>query len=471
MTELVTRTTIPTTIPTATAPTRVVAVLREALPGRVVGPDDPVWELARRGWVLNVDQRPAAVVTTDTADEVATAVRTATAHGYPVTAQPVGHGATEALSGSVVLRTRGLDDITIDTAARTVRVGAGVKWGELLTALEPTGFAAPAGSNPDPSVVGYTLGGGLSWFGRAWGLAAHAVTAFDVVDHDGTFMRVDATTDPERFWAMKGGGGDFGIVTALEMRLFPAPQVYGGRLMWPLEMARPVLQAFREVTAKAPEELALWAHLFRFPPDPAMPEAIRGRSFVSVDVAFLGTETEANRHLTRLRQLPAIALDTLGPVPLGRLGEIANEPTDPMPGQEWSGMIGRLDAGTVDRLVNAVGAGADVPLAVVQIRHLGGALARGTVEDGPNGPIREPYQVFALGIPVSPEASTAIDAAIGDLRAALAPELTGRTFFNFLGQEHDPAAAYPAEALDRLRRVKEDVDPAGAFRSHRPVLA
>jgi hypothetical protein len=134
-------------------------------------------------------------------------------------------------------------------------------------------------------------------------------------------------------------------------------------------------------------------------------------------------------------------------------------------------MIGRLDAGTVDRLVNAVGAGADVPLAVVQIRHLGGALARGTVEDGPNGPIREPYQVFALGIPVSPEASTAIDAAIGDLRAALAPELTGRTFFNFLGQEHDPAAPYPAEALDRLRRVKEDVDPAGAFRSHRPVLA
>jgi hypothetical protein len=467
MTELVTRPTVPTTA----APARVVAALRAALPGKVVAPDDPVWDLARRGWVLNVDQRPAAVVTTDTPAEVATAVRVATAHGYPVTAQPVGHGATTALSGSVVLRTRGLDGIEIDTDGRTARVGGGVKWGELLAALEPTGLAAPAGSNPDPSVVGYTLGGGLSWFGRAWGLAAHAVTAFDVVDHDGTPLRVDAATDPERFWAMKGGGGDFGIVTALEMRLFPAPEVFGGRLMWPIEMARPVLQAFREVTARAPEELTLWAHLFRFPPDPAMPEAIRGRSFVSVDVAFLGGETEANHHLTRLRQLPAIVLDTLAPVPLGRLGGIAAEPTEPMPGQDWSGMLGRLDAGTVDRIVDTVGAGADVPLAVVQIRHLGGALARGTIEDGPNGAILEPYQVFALGVPVSPDAAAAIATAIGTLRAALAPELTGRTFFNFLGQDTDPASAFPAGALERLRHVKADLDPAGAFRSHRPVLA
>ena len=467
MTELVTR----TTVPTGTAPTRLVAALRDALPGKVVAPDDAIWDLARRGWVLNVDQRPAAVVTTDTAAEVAAAVRTATAHGYPVTAQPVGHGATTALTGSVVLRTRGLGGIEIDTAARTARVGAGVKWGELLTALEPTGLAAPAGSNPDPTVVGYTLGGGLSWFGRAWGLAAHAVTAFDVVDHDGTPLRVDATTDPERFWAMKGGGGDFGIVTAMEMRLFPAPEVFGGRLMWPIEMARPVLQAFREVTARAPEELTLWAQLFRFPPDPAMPEAIRGRSFVSVDLTFLGSETEANHHLTRLRQLPAMVLDTLAPVPLGRLGGIAAEPTDPMPGQEWSGMLGRLDATTVDRLVDTVGAGADVPLAVVQIRHLGGALTRGTSEDGPNGAIHEPYQVFALGVPVSPEVSAGIEAAFGTLRAALAAELTGRTFFNFLGQDTDPAAAYPAGSLERLRQVKADLDPAGAFRSHRPVLA
>ena len=471
MTELVTRPT-GTAVPTAPATSRVVAALRTALPGKVVAPDDPVWDLARRGWVLNVDQRPAAVVTTDTPDEVAVAVRTATAHGYPVSAQPVGHGATTALSGSVVLRTRGLGGIDIDVETRTARVGAGVKWGELLAALEPTGLAAPAGSNPDPSVVGYTLGGGLSWFSRAWGLAAHAVTGFDVVDHDGTPRRVDATTDPERFWAMKGGGGDFGIVTALEMQLFPAPEIFGGRLMWPLEMARPVLQAFREVTARAPEELTLWAHLFRFPPDPALPEPIRGKAFVSVDVAFLGSETEANHHLTPLRQLPAIVLDTLAPVPLGRLDGIAAEPTDPMPGQDWSGMLGRLDEGTVDRIVDVVGAGAPaVPLAVVQIRHLGGALARGTTEDGPNAAILEPYQVFALGVPVSPEASAAIEAAFGDLRTALAPELTGRTFFNFLGQDTDPTAAFPAGALARLRQVKGELDPAGAFRSHRPVLA
>jgi FAD/FMN-containing dehydrogenase len=458
-------------VPTRPHPSRLITALRAALPGRVVGPDDPTWDLARRGWAVAVDQRPAAVVTTATAAEVATAVRIATAHGHSVSAQPVGHGATTALSGTVLLRTRGLDELHVDVARRVARVGAGVKWGELLTALEPTGLAAPAGSNPDPSVVGYILGGGLSWFGRAWGLAAHAVVAFDVIDADGTQRRVTADSDPDRFWALRGGGGDFGIVTALEIALQEAPQVYGGRLLWPIEMARPVLQAYRALTQQAPEELTAWANLFRFPADPAMPEHLRGRAFVSVDIAFLGTETEANRHLTRLRQLPGLLMDTLGPVPLGRLGEIAAEPTDPMPSQEWSGLLGALDEGTVDRLLDVVGAGADVPFAVVQVRHLGGRLAHGLADEGPSGPIEEPYLVFLLGVPTGPEAAAAIASATADVRRALATELTGRVFFNFLGEETDPSAAFGPAALDRLRRVKTAVDPGGVFRSHRPVPA
>ncbi len=458
-------------VPTQPHPTRLVAALRRALPGRVTAPDDPIWDLARRGWSLAVDQRPAALVAVSAVADVVLAVRTAKDHGVGVAAQPVGHGATTALSGSVVLRTRGLDELSIDVERRVARVGAGVKWGELLLALEPTGLGAAAGSNPDTSVVGYLLGGGLSWFGRAWGLAAHAVVALEIVDAEGALRRITAESDPERFWAMRGGGGDFAIVTALEIALPEAPAVYGGRLMWPIEMARPVLHAFRTVTENAPLELTAWAQLFHFPDDPEMPQHLRGRAFVSVDIAFLGTETEANRHLTRLRQLPGLVLDTLAVVPLGRLGDISAEPTEPALTQDWSGLLGRFDADTVERLADAAGAGTATPLVVVQVRHLGGRLALGTAEEGPTGAIAEPYLLFTLGVPTDPQAVSAIAAAVHDLQQALAPELTGRVPFNFLGSRTDPTSAFSPEALDRLRRVKSAVDPDGVFRSHRPVLA
>ena len=165
-----------------------------------------------------------------------------------------------------------------------------------------------------------------------------------------------------------------------------------------------------------------------------------------------------------------MAMDSLGAVPLGSLGEIAAEPVDPMPGQDWSGLLSDLDDAALDRLVDVVGAGRDLPLAVVQLRHLGGALARGRAEQGPSGAIDEQYSLFALGIPVFPGAAEAIEGAFSAVRRALAPELTGRTAYNFLGAESEPAAAFTPEALDRLRTVKRQVDPAGAFRSHRPVL-
>lgn len=443
--------------------------LQGLLPGRVLLPTDPGWDLARRGWTVNVEQHPLAVVAVHEPDDVVVAVGCAARHGLSVSAQPVGHGATPALTGTVLLRTGALQDLDIDVERRVARVGAGVKWGTLLAALEPTGLTALAGSSPDPSVVGLTLGGGLSWFSRALGLTAHSVAAFEVVDATGARRRVSAATDPDLFWAMCGGGGDFAIVLAVELMLDHVGPVVGGRMLWPIEMARPVLQAYRQITADAPDELTLWAHLFRFPPMPELPELLRGRSFVSVDLTFLGSQTEADRLLGRLRQLPAQVVDTVGAVPLSQLGGIAAEPVDPMPTQEYSELLHGLDEATVDRLVDAVGAGADVPLAVVQVRHLGGALARATADDGPHGAIEEQYSVFCLGVPVAPGLPEAIEAAFGVVRTALGPQRSGRTLFNFLGAESDPGSAFPAEARARLRRVKAAADPAGVIRSNRPV--
>jgi hypothetical protein len=456
-------------LPTHEDPGSALHELHTLLPGRVLRPADPGWDLARRGWVVNVDQHPIAVVTVHDPDDVVAVVRCAARHGLSVSTQPVGHGATTALTGTVLLRTGALQDLAIDVERRVARVGAGVKWGTLLAALEPTGLMALAGSSPDPSVVGFTLGGGLSWFSRALGLTAHSVVAFEIVDAAGVRRRISPSGDPDLFWAMCGGGGDFGVVLAVEIMLDHVGPIVGGRMLWPLEMARPVLRAFRQITADAPDELTMWAHLFRFPPMPELPELLRGRSFVSVDMTFLGSETEANRLLSRLRQLPAQVIDTVGVVPLSELGGIAAEPVDPMPTQEYSELLHGLNDATLDRLVDAAGANADIPLTVVQIRHLGGALARATTDGGPNGAIAEEYSVFCLGVPVAPGLPEAIESAFGEVRTALAEQRSGRTLFNFLGADSDLDSTFSAAARARLRQIKATTDPAGVFRSNRPV--
>jgi hypothetical protein len=455
---------------TTAAPNTALAELAATLPGQVMVPGDPDWQAASRGWVLNVDQQPRAVVTVADEEDVVAVVRWAARHGLTVSAQPVGHGATTALDRTVLVRTRALRGIEVDPASRTARVGAGVKWGELLAATEPHALTALAGSSPDPTVVGFTLGGGLSWFSRAHGLSAHGVLAVELVDAAGDLRRVTATSDPDLFWALRGGGGDFGIVTAMELELHPVPHLYGGRLLWPIEMARPVLSAFAAVTDRAPDELTLWAHLFRFPPMPMVPEPLRGRAFVSVDVTYLGSAEDCEALLEPLREIPAQFSDSLGTVALSALGDIAAEPVDPMPTAELSGLLRDFDSVAVDRLLDVAGAGVDSPLAVVQVRHLGGALARAGEQDGPAGPITEPYQLFCLGVPMSPELGAAIDGAFGSVLQSLAGHLTGRTFFNFLGDDDEPGRAFSPATLARLRAVKRTVDPAGTFRSNRPVL-
>jgi hypothetical protein len=450
-------------------PSSALRELTTLLPGRVLLPESPGWDRARLGWSVNVDQHPIAVVSVHDPDDVVAVVSCAARHGLSVSTQPVGHGATTALTGTVLLRTGALQDVAIDVERRVARVGAGVKWGTLLAALEPTGLMALAGSSPDPSVVGFTLGGGLSWFSRALGLTAHSVVAFDIVDAAGERRLVSPASDPDLFWALCGGGGDFGVVLAVEIMLDHVGPIVGGRMLWPLEMARPVLRAFRQITADAPDELTLWAHLFRFPSMPELPELIRGRAFVSVDMTFLGSETEANRLLSRLRQLPAQVIDTIGIVPLSELGGIAAEPVDPMPTQEYSELLRGLDDATLDRLVDVAGADADVPLTVVQIRHLGGALARATSEEGPNGAIPEEYSVFCLGVPVAPGLPEAIEAAFGEVRTALGGQRSGRALFNFLGAESDLGSTFSEAARARLREIKATVDPAGVIRSNRPV--
>jgi len=443
--------------------------LRRRVVGRVHTPTDPTWDAARTPWVVNIPQHPMAVLEVHDADDVVAAVRWAVDHGCQVTAQPTGHGGLATLDQTLLLRTRALGGIEVDVQRRTVTIGSGVKAGELCAALEGTGLTFLCGSNSDPSVTGMTITGGISWFGRAYGLGADSIVSVELVDGLGRVRRLSATEDTELFWAVRGGGGDFGIITKLEVALHPCAEVYGGRFLWPLEQMDDVLRTFRRATGVAPEELTTWFHVYQFPPLPEVPEPIRGKAFASVAVAFIGSREEAEPHLAAYRAIPGMAMDLVGEVPLSRLSSIAEEPTDPMPGMQRSALLNELDDDAIAALVASVGPGSGSPLTIVQIRHFGGAFAADREGRGVHGPVTEPYNLFALGVPAVPELVAPIEMFFGRLSASVAHVASGRTLLNFLEHDEDPGKWWTPATRERLAAAKQVSDPLHTIRSNRPV--
>jgi len=463
-------TTTDTVVPTTT-PVRPWDDLRAVVTGRLVTRDDPGYEEVRRGWVVNVDQRPAAVLEVADTTDVVTAVCWAAGHGLSVSAQPSGHAARTTLDDTLLLRTRALDGVEVDRVRGTVTVGAGVKWGELCAALDDTSLMALAGSNPDPTVVGLALGGGVSWFSRLHGFTANSVVAVDLVDASGALVHVTATSDPDLFWALRGGGGDFGIVVSMELELFPAPELYGGQLMWPVAQAPVVLRAFRDLALVAPRELTLWAFVIHFPPLPDVPERLRGQSFVTVAATYVGPPRLAEMLLWSLREAAPVAMDTMGPFRPSELGTVAQEPTHPMPSMEHSMLLTGLDDEAIDAILEVVGDARTSPLMLTQIRGLGGAFADDSPAGGAVRPVPEPFQVLAVGVPAVPELAAAIPHAFAALDGALLRLSAPHLMPNFAGAAQSDAAGYDAERLARLRDIKRQRDPRGVIRSNKPVLA
>ncbi|MDE3722969.1 FAD-binding oxidoreductase [Nocardiopsis sp. N85] len=429
--------------------------LRTRVRGRVLLEGDEGFEQARRPWNLAVEQPVSAVVEAADADDVAALVRYAREAGLTVSAQPNGHGASGAVEGVVLLRTGALDEVRVDAGARTARVGAGVSWGRVQAEAAKHGLTGLPGSSPVVSVTGYTLGGGLSWFGRRHGWAADGVTAFEVVDARGERVRVTAASDPDLFWALCGAGGDFALVTAIEFDLYPAPALYGGRLVWPGARAPQVMEAFGRITAGAPEELTLWLDLFQFP---------GGDPLVAVDVTYLGEEDKGRELLRPLEGAGVLLSDTRGVLELTGLGAITAEPTDPSAGLARAELLTGLGQEVIDALV----AEPIAPLLSVQIRHLGGALAGPS--QGPFGPLGEPYSLYMFGVPFTPEVAQGVRARQRGLAESLAPHVSGRKPYTYLAPGESVASAFGAEELERLRRIKRERDPSGVFRSNYPVL-
>lgn len=442
--------------------------LAGALTGRLVTPTDADWDAQRAPWNVVVDQQPAAIVLATDADDVVATVRYAAAHGLAVAAQPGGHGASRATDGAILLRTGALDDVRIDVDARVARVGAGVRWGTLQAALDDTGLTGLAGSNPDVTVVGLCLGGGIGWLGRTHGRGSDAVRAYEVVDAAGQHRWVTDASDPDLMWGLRGGGGDLVVVTAVELDLVPAPELSAATLMFPGDAAASVLRSFAALTSNAPRELTVWANLMTMPDAPFVPEPMRGQSFAVLTACFLGDAETLDTLVAPLREAGPVLRDEVRDITPGQLGTIAEEPVDPTPAVLAGTLLHTLDDAAIDTFVAQVGAGSGSALVGGGIRHLGGAFAERRA-NGVAGPIAEPYSVSAMGVVAAPELAGPVDAGLDGVLAALSPWSTGRTILTFLDRGESMSRCYDEPHLARLRALKAAVDPDGVVRSNRPI--
>ncbi|MFI8526031.1 FAD-binding oxidoreductase [Promicromonospora sukumoe] len=446
-----------------------VPALRARLDGSLVLPGDPSWDDARQAWQLTVDQHPDAVVLAASAADVVAAVELARGAGLRVAAQGTGHNASPlgSLAGTVLIKTSGMRGVVIDPDARTARVEAGALWADVTAAAAPYGLAGLAGTAADVGVVGYSLGGGLSWLARSRGLAANQVVAAEVVTADGVLRRVDADSDPDLFWAIRGGGGSFAVVTALEFRLVELGAPLGGTLFWPIERAAEVLHAWRGWTATLPDEVTSVGRLLRFPMMEEVPEAVRGRSFVVVELvsALDGGATDAA--LAPLRALGPV-MDTVHPCTGAELAEIHMDPPGPMPGTGDGFLLDALPAEALDAFLSVVGPEADFPVLSAEVRHLGGALAPQPAAGGAVSGFDAAFAVFCVSITPVEAAVKATHRGLDALSEAMRPWSAPTGYLNFAERAGGAPFADPA-TLDRLGRVKAAYDPAGTIRGNHPV--
>lgn len=431
---------------------------------------EPGFEEARQPWNLIADQRPAAIALPRSASDVAAAIKVARQEGLRVAAQSTGHAASRlpSLAGTVLVRTGGLRGIEVDAERRVARLGAGVTWGPAGAAAGQHGLAGLAGSSPTVGVVGYCLGGGIGWLSRLHGLAANSVRAIELVTGDGELRRADAESEPDLFWALRGGGGErFGVVTALEVDLFPLREVYAGTLTWPAEIAPDLLRAYIEWTGRGdvPREMTAFFRYLNLPPLPMIPEPLRGRAVVDVTACFCGGAAECEELLRPFRDAAGCEplASTFAPMPAAGLARLNGDPEDPMPALTDGGLLTHLDEAAVDHLDSLLGPGSDSPLTFFQLRHLGGALAVAPQGAGALASLPGLYTFSAGAAIFDPAATAPVNERLGQLKEALVPYAESQRFLNFVDSPCDADACFPPSVHARLTEIAERFDPDGLF--------
>jgi FAD/FMN-containing dehydrogenase len=447
--------------------------LREALRGRVIAPGDDDYAEACRIWNgAHDDRRPALVVRCTGAADVMEAVRFGRSHQLPIAVRGGGHSIAgfSTADGGMVIDLSPMSEVRVDPAARRAFVGGGAVWADVDHETQAHGLATTGGLVSTTGVAGFTLGGGIGWTMRKLGLACDNLVAADVVTADGRLVHASETENRELLWGLRGGGGNFGIVTRFELALHPVgPMVHAGPVFFPAGAARDLLRAFRAWAPGAPDDVTALVNLTTAPPLPVIPEAWHGQKVAAL-IAVSAGALEAGEELVRpLRDVAEPVADLLGPMPY-RVMQTLIDPLWPKGINAYfkAADLARLDDALIDRLCE-IHLAAPGPQCEIHVHQMGGAVAR-VAEDATAFPERSmPYVLNAVTGWHEPEAGAAHREWARAVTAAAAPASTGLAYVNFLGDAGAARTSYGAETYARLVALKREYDPTNVFRLNQNI--
>jgi len=434
-----------------------------AIAGRLATPDDSDWDQARQAWNLVADQNPSAVAFAESPDDIVAVVRFAAENGLRVSGQSTGHGAVAlgSLEDAILIKTERMRGIEVDAGARTARVEAGVLSVELAEAAQQHGLSSLPGSSPDVGVTGFHLGGGLSWFGRQHGFACNQVRAIELVTADGEARTVDAENDPDLFWALRGGGGDYAVVVALHVDLVPVADAYAGAFLFPGAVGAEAVRTWRDWAAGVGENVTSVVRFLRPPDIPDVPEPLRNTPLLTIDGACIGSREEGEAAFAPLLEIGEPIMNTFDQVPPAALCRIHMDPEQPVPGLGHHRVLRELPDEAIEVFASLADADSGTPLLLTEIRHMGGALSRPDENGGALSHLDAEFAMFGIGMPMTPELGQAIEAHHDRLHDAMEPWAADGGYFNFAERPCDADAILPADVCARLAEVKREWDPDG----------
>jgi FAD/FMN-containing dehydrogenase len=427
--------------------------------GRIATADDPDWDEARQAWNLAADQRPSAVAFVEGAEDVSNVARFASDSGLRVAAQGTGHGAAAlgSLDDVILIKTERMRAVEVEDGRARVEAGA---WAaDVAEGAAKHGWSFLPGTSPNVGVIGYTLGGGLSWFGRKYGWACNRVSAIELVTADGEARTVDATTHPDLFWALRGGGGGYAVVTALHVELVPVSEAYAGALLFPPELAAEGIRAYRDWTAAAPEEASSMLRALNLPPIPDIPEPLRGKKWLAITAACIGSREEGETTIAPLREIGEPVVDSFDQVPVPALSRIAMDPEPPVPALGHHRLLAELPDDAIDAFIDIAGPDAGSPLLLAELRHLGGALRRPAENGGALDKLDGDFVMLGIGMLMDPALREPITSALDRLADAMNPWAAEGGYFNYAERPCEVDAILPADTCKRLAQVKRNWDP------------
>ncbi|MFM9262467.1 FAD-binding oxidoreductase [Rhodococcus sp. 5A-K4] len=438
--------------------------LRAEVTGSVALPGEAGYELATP-WNVAVPVNPCAVVAVESAQDIAATMRFAARNGLHVAVQRTGHGAVPLGNDVLLVHTGKLTECIVDPETRTARIGAGLIWQDVIDAAAPHGLAPLAGSSATVGVAGFLTGAGIGPMVRTYGLSSDHVRSFDIVTGSGELIHVTPDDHAELFWGLRGGKGTLGIVTAIEIDLLPITHFYGGALYFDGADARAVAHAWLDWCADLPEHSSTSVAFLQLPPLPQVPPPLAGRLTFAVRFASLADEGEAEQIINRIRSVATPLIDAVGTLPYAAIAAVHADPIEPMPTHESTALTTELSHEAVDALLSVAGPGSQSPQTVVELRLLGGALAREPKHRSAFCHRDASFALMVAGVLVPPSA----DAVVGHsqrIDRVMEPWTTGRALPNF-APSADPdqiARTYDEDTAHWLSALGNEHDPDGVLR-------